>query len=368
MEIFYKNEDLIVSNSFYDNELLVISFCPLIDERQTMTKESGFGKVFFENKKISSIYVIPTWNHWYQYEYMKDALEIIKVLAKGFKKVVLYGVSMGGYGVLKYANYLNASDVISISPQAAVTGPQSEFDSRFRQFWDRIDHKSDSWHMESNFPLNVTIFYDHYHYEDGRHARLIAHHVKHAKLISLPFSGHEVFAVLNESGILSDFIFSLLAANVDYAQLLSKYRRNRAKSGVAWMYAARNSIARNRTGVAGRLYKKSIDVIEWRKSNGLTIDAAKAKMTLLNFVEFCFSTKNYALFNDMYERFSDRKIINVDLTEHYIECCFLNGDGSAFVAAVQKLDKSGKARSPKVAGLAKRAIEQSIATSSDFCL
>ncbi|MBK5012074.1 hypothetical protein IAE33_003934 [Pseudomonas sp. S60] len=331
-----------------------------------MTKDSGFGKVFFENKKISCIYVIPTWNHWYQYEYMKDALEIVRVLAKGFKKVVLYGVSMGGYGVLKYANYLNACDVISISPQAAVTGPQSEFDTRFLQFWNKINHKSDSWHAEQNFPLNITIFYDRYHYEDGRHARLISQHIRHAKLISLPFSGHEVFAVLNESGILSDFVFSLLSANANHAELLSKYRRNRAKSGVSWMYAARNSLARNRADSAGRLYKKAIDVIEWRKLNGLTIDAAKAKMTLLSFVEYCFSTRNYALFCDMYSRFSNRKLINVDLTEHYIECCLLKGDGSAFVAAVQALDKSGKVRSSKVKNLTKQAIERSIATASDF--
>lgn len=366
MEIFYKNKDVIISNSFYDTELLVISFCPLIDERQTMTKDSGIGKVFFENKKISCIYVIPTWNHWYQYEYMQDALEIVKVIAKGFKKVVLYGVSMGGYGVLKYANYLKACDVISISPQAAVTGAQSEFDSRFLQFWNKIDYKSDSWHAENNFPLNITIFYDRYHLEDSRHARLVSNYIKHAKLISLPFSGHEVFAVLNESGILSDFIFSLLSANVDYAVLLSKYRRNRAKSGVARMYAARNSLTRNRVNAAGRLYKKSIDVIEWRKLNGLSIDAAKAKMTLLSFVDYCFSTNNYAWFYDMYKRFSNRKIINVDLTEHYIECCFLSGDGNAFIAAVQELDKSGKARSPKVAHLTKQAIEKSIAAASDF--
>lgn len=367
MEIFYKNENVIVSNSFYDTELLVISFCPLIDEKQTMTKDSGFGKVFFENKKISCIYVIPTWNHWYQFEYIKDALEIIKVLAKGFKKVVLYGVSMGGYGVLKYANYLNACDVISISPQAAISGPQSGFDDRFIQFWNKIEHKSDSWHAEYNFPLNVTIFYDRYHFEDGRHAHLIAHHIKHAKLISLPFSGHEVFAVLNESGILSDFIFSLLGTDVNYSELLSKYRRSRAKSGVAWMYAARNSLARGRTVAAGRLYRKSIEVIEWRKANSLTIDAAKAKMTLLNFVDYCFATKNYALFQDMYKRFSNRKVINVDLTERYIECCFLQGDGSAFVAAIQELDKAGKPRSPKVIRLTSQAVEQNIALASDFC-
>ncbi|MFS0826263.1 hypothetical protein [Pseudomonas phoenicis] len=367
MEIFYKNDDVIISNSFYDNELLVISFCPLIDEKQAMTKDSGFGKVFFENKKISCIYVIPTWNHWYQYEYIKDALEIIKILAKNFKKVVLYGVSMGGYGVLKYANYLNACDVISISPQAALIGKQSEFDTRFLQFWNKIEYKSDSWHAEPNFPMNITIFYDRDHLEDGRHADIAAHHIKHAKLISLPFSGHEVFAVLNEAGILSDFIFSLLGANVDYAELLSKYRRNRAKSGVAWMYAARNSLARGRINAATKLYRKAIDVIEWRKSNGLTLDSAKAKMTLLSFVDFCFLTKNYALFNEMYQRFSNRKIINVDLTERYIECCFLKGDGSAFVTAVQELDKSGKTRSSKVTNLTQQAIEQSIATASDFC-
>lgn len=141
---------------------------------------------------------------------------------------------------IKYANYLNSSAVISISPQAAIAGDQSEFDKMFSKFWDKIGYKSDAWLFESNQPINTTVFYDKYHALDNGHAEIISRNIKHAKMIGLPFSRHEVFAVLNESGIPSDFIYSLMNGSADYVQLFRLYRNNRH----TWMYAAQNSLAR----------------------------------------------------------------------------------------------------------------------------
>ena len=366
MELFYKNNDVIISNDFFDSELLVVSFSPLVDEKQVSTKESGFGRSFFQSRKISCVYVIPTWNHWYQYEYVSDALEVIRLLSRKFKKVVVYGVSMGGYAALKYANYLNSSAVISISPQAAITGDRSEFDKRFSKFWDKIEYKSDAWLFESNQPINTTVFYDKYHSLDNEHAEIISRHIKHAKMIGLPFSGHEVFAVLNESGILSDFIYSLMNGSADFAKLLRLYRNNRHKSGVTWMYAAQNSLARGRGEIARRLYQKSVNVIEWRKKEGLNIDSAKAKMTLMAYVVYCLQKNDFDAFLDVYRRFSDNKIIKVDLRIKYFEYCVLNNDKSAFLVAYKTYKESGKTAISPVKEIVSSAIKNNLVAQADL--
>ncbi|MCF7545253.1 hypothetical protein [Pseudomonas petrae] len=366
MELHYKNEHVIISNDFFDFELLVISFSPLVDEKQQTHGDNGFGKSFFQSKKISCIYVIPTWNHWYQQEYIQEAMEIVRLLCKNFKKIVLYGVSMGAYAVLKYANYLPASDIISISPQAAITGPQSEFDKRFTQFWSKIEHISDSWLMEKNQPYNTTIFYDKHHDLDNRHAEIISRSIRHAKMVGLPFSGHEVFAVLNEAGILSDFVFTLLNKHFDGPELLKLYKKNRHKSGVTWMYAALISEKRGRVHAAQRLFQRSVEVIEWRKIHGLAIDQAKARMTVMAYVNHCFSSGNFSAFLDVYEKFSHNKIIKIDLQAKHLECFVLLKDKPRLINAFKEYTRVGGTRVGAVKNLINTALRHNLVSESDL--
>jgi pimeloyl-ACP methyl ester carboxylesterase len=366
MDLYYKNENVIISNDFFDFDLLVISFSPLVDEKQLAHSDNGFGKSFFQSKKISCVYVIPTWNHWYQREYIHEAMEILKLLCKNFKKVVLYGVSMGAYAALKYANYLPASDVISISPQAVIMGPQSEFDNRFAQFWNKIEHKSDSWLLEKNQPYNTTVFYDKHHDLDNQHAEIISRNIRHAKMVGLPFSGHEVFAVLNEAGILSDFVFTLLNKSFDGPELLKLYRKNRHKSGVTWMYAALNSAKRGRARAAGKLFQQSIKVIEWRKTQGLTIDQAKARMTVMEYVNYCFALGNFSAFLEVYERFSHNKIIKIDLQAKHLECFMHLKDKSRFIDAFRAYTRAGGTRVGAIKNVLNTALRQKLVTENDL--
>lgn len=366
MEIYYKNNHVMISNDFYDNELLVISFSPLVDEKQSVSAEHGFGKTFFQSKKISCIYVIPTWNHWYQYEYVKDAINIVKTVVPNFKKVIIYGVSMGGYAALKYADYLQAANVISISPQAVIAPPLADFDHRFSQFWEKIEYKSDSWLLEKASPIKTTVFFDRHHDLDNKHAQIISRNLRHCQMVSLPFSGHEVFAVLNESGILSDFIFSLINKDSPISDLLQLYRKNRHKSGVSWMYAAQNSMLRGRQGAAGRLYRHSIKVIEWRKNKGLTIDQAKARMTLMEFIAYCFKTGDLASFLDAYNLFSNNKIIKVDLSVKHLEYCFHLNDRDSFMTSLKALKDNGRNKEPAVNRITAKAVRQKLVSEADL--
>lgn len=366
MELYYNDEHVVLSSSYHNNNTLVISFSPLIDENRSMGKDDGFGVKFFESNEISALYVIPKWNHWYQYEYIESAIKILKCYTSRFEKVVLYGVSMGGYGALKYANYLEACSVISISPQAALRGPRSEFDKRFTQFWDKIEYISDDWLYEKVFPLNTAILYDKYHDQDNKHAQIILNHVKHAKSIHLPFSGHEVFAVLNESGILSKFILALVESHADYPSLLDIYRSVRGQSGITWMYAAINSRSRGRQGAASKLFEKSIEVILWRKKSGLTIDKAKARMTVMTFVSHCIESGQFDSLFKLYTSFADNNIIEIDLDDKYLEALFLSGQKEMFIAAYRKLEAQGKAASRNTKHLVRRAIDSSFLTASDL--
>lgn len=366
MELYYNDEHVVLSSRYHNKKTLVISFSPLIDENRSMGKDDGFGVKFFESNEISAIYVIPKWNHWYQYEYIESTLKILKCYIAKFERIVLYGVSMGGYGVLKYANYLEASSVISISPQAVLNGHKSRFDKRFSQFWDKIDHISDDWLYEKAFPLNTAILYDKYHEQDNAHAQIILDHVKHAKSIHLPFSGHEVFAVLNESGILSKFILALIESNSDYPSLLGAYRSVRGKSGITWMYAALNSQSRGRHESASKLFEKSIDVIQWRKRSGLTIDKAKARMTVMAFVSYCLESRRLDSLFKLYSDFADNSIIEIDLDDKYLEALFLSDQKEIFITTYKKFQAKGKTPSRNAKNLIRRAIDSHFLTPSDL--
>jgi pimeloyl-ACP methyl ester carboxylesterase len=366
MELYYSDEHVVLSSNYHNKKTLVISFSPLIDENRNMGKDDGFGVKFFESNEISAVYVIPKWNHWYQYEYIESALNILKCYIARFEKVVLYGVSMGGYGVLKYANYLAASSVISISPQAALSGPRSTFDTRFGQFWEKIENISDDWLYEKAFPLNTAILYDRFHADDNAHAEIILNHVRHAKAIHLPFSGHEVFAVLNESGILSKFILALIESHTDYSSLVNSYRKVRGESGIAWMYAALNSQSRGRHRAAAMLFQRSISTIEWRKKSGLNIDKAKARMTVMAFVGHCMATGRLESFFEMYSRFSDNKIIEIDLGDKYLEGLFIAGKREEFIAGYKSLQLQSKTASRNTKNLISRAVAAKFISANDL--
>lgn len=103
------------------------------------------------------------------------------------RRVVVFGLSQGGYAALKFHKMLGADISISFSPQISIN-PEDIIDYRFNKFYDST----------KNISMRITrkdmtdrcyIIYDPYDKNDARHVESLAL-TGNATAISLPFVGH----------------------------------------------------------------------------------------------------------------------------------------------------------------------------------
>ncbi|CAI3139932.1 hypothetical protein MWMV8_MWMV8_01267 [Acinetobacter calcoaceticus] len=186
-----------------DSNTLVLSFGDLITRASGLSVNAEKSLVKYQYNVIG---IMPKQKSWFPQASMIELAKTISPVLQGFKNIVGYGGSMGGYAAIKYSNLLNMNRVIAFVPQYSIDPTQVE-DRRYAEFFDAVANKD----MQIQPPdvdaaREYIIVYDPYFSIDREHYLKIKELLPSLHTIHLPFTGHEALSVLASSSLLHDFI------------------------------------------------------------------------------------------------------------------------------------------------------------------
>ena len=97
-----------------DSNTLVLSFGDLITRASGLSINAEKSLIKYQYNVIG---VMPKQKSWFPQASMIELAKAISPILEGFKNIVGYGGSMGGYAAIKYSNLLNMNRVIAFVPQ-----------------------------------------------------------------------------------------------------------------------------------------------------------------------------------------------------------------------------------------------------------
>lgn len=230
--IIFEDDDLLIMISNYckENKHAVIFFSPRIANvpEQVIDSNLAFSKVFFDKYPFTGIYIIPKWNHWYETENFDKAISAINNYTN-LQDIWTYGVSMGAYGAMRYAEQLNASGTISICPQASINKHLIPFEKRWGTELAKLNI-SENWMKLHKLAKNTYVFYDSKYIPDKRHVDLLKDNYSFITEVKVDFAEHAVAGVLLECGLLKETVLNLIYGNFYIESFLSTLKSQRTSS------------------------------------------------------------------------------------------------------------------------------------------
>ena len=210
-------------------------------------ERAGFGEAFLHGRGISVISVVGRGNHWYQYPDMSRALDVIRRELQTASVRITYGVGMGGYAAVRFAEAVNATACLALSPQYSNDPRKVPFERR----WVR-EARAIRWLPDLDGPIRCRIrpvlIYDSRE-DDARHAFLIAQDTM-VSAIAIPYGGHPTSTYLSGAGVLTGLIDDLHDSRLDTGRLQQRVLEAR-KSTPTWVgeLARRQPSWRPKTGI-----------------------------------------------------------------------------------------------------------------------
>lgn len=198
------------------SKTLVVSFGDLITRAK--------GTLINAEKSLSKydyavIGVMPKQKSWFPAASMQALLLELAPILQQFQRIVGYGGSMGGYAAIKYSKLLGLSRVVAMVPQYSID-PDEVADRRYSDFYD-VDLHADMRIQSDDIAqgCEYIIVYDPYFDHDREHFLKIQAVIPQVKVLHLPYTGHDVIAVLASSALLHDFIEHDFDATYFYKQM-----------------------------------------------------------------------------------------------------------------------------------------------------
>ena len=192
-------------------DTLVVTF----DNRDiAMTKREDrrpWGFSFIEKQGWSMLGVMANGWTWYRDDWVSDQFDQLASSGffNGFRRVVFYGASMGGYAACAFVAACPGADVVAISPQSTLDRALVPFETRYKTAWGRdFSGRYGDAAEASKAAGRVTILYDPYEPLDAAHvARFTGANVVHLRA---PLMGHRLGSSLHQMGILSQVTLGAL--------------------------------------------------------------------------------------------------------------------------------------------------------------
>ena len=197
----YRSAHLLVKAFHRGGHTCVITFDAFTDTANL--DRPAFGEQFFQNCQISAVHVVNARNRWYHEPDWRHAIAAAHTAARGYRRVVTYGASMGGYAALRFSRDLGAATALALSPQYSRDPNKVPFERRWAA------HRREPWlpELSGSLPHDVSavIVYDPMVAADRVHVDHIAREMTVHRL-PLPHAGHGSAAFLAEVGLLGTLV------------------------------------------------------------------------------------------------------------------------------------------------------------------
>lgn len=252
LELF-RSEDIVIRHYPRGTDCCVVTF-DAISFNLDLDREA-FAEEFLASRGISAIHVLSRHNNWYQDKDLPAALTRVEEVTSRYPHVVAYGSSMGGYGVLRYADDVAADLVIAISPQYSLSPERVPFETRWRETAQHVH-----WGPVDQRPLspraNAVIIFDPYCRQDQAHVARIGLD-RPFEPIAVPFSGHPASTYLAETGVFVPVIEHLIAGK-SVGHLVAPVLKKRRETAVYWVTLSEHAYPRSKRRAAA-LVRKGIE-------------------------------------------------------------------------------------------------------------
>ena len=190
---------------------------------------------------------------WYRDGWVCDQFDQLAASGffKGFRRVVFYGASMGGYAACAFVAACPGADVVAISPQSTLDKRLVPFETRYKTAWGRdFSGRYGDAAEVSKAAGRVTILYDPYEPLDAAHVARF----KGGNVVALraPLMGHRLGSSLHQMGILSQITLGALNGSLTEAEF---YRALKARKGFVRYQRElfKRALAKGHPGLARKL-------------------------------------------------------------------------------------------------------------------
>jgi len=222
---FYRASDEHAMLFIKRSDTLVVTFDNLDIAMEKRDDMRPWGFAFIEKQGWSMLGVTAAGWTWFRDPWVYKQFDDLKKKGffKGFKRVVFYGASMGGYGACAFAAACPGADVLAISPQSTLDKKLVPFETRYKTAWDRdFSGKYGDAAKVSAKAGRVTLIYDPYEPLDSGHADRFK--AKNVVKLRAPLLGHRLGSSLQQMGILSSITLGALNGTLTDAEFYQKLR------------------------------------------------------------------------------------------------------------------------------------------------
>gem|GEM_PF-4415465 len=226
MEIYRSNDIKVVASLGFNKNVVVVTFDSYTNVRHL--DRTGFAQEFLHKRGIDALHFISRDNDWYQLADFMEAVEAARRLTTGYKKVIAYGQSMGGYAAIRFGRLVGAEQALALSPQYSIDPKTVPFEDRWRVEAKRIRKFPLERHPPAGFTKTTWICFDPYE-RDKVHADLYEAHTELRRILT-PNSGHPCTGFLSEIGLLSSLVLRMIEGNLNAKEFQAEIRRHRKNS------------------------------------------------------------------------------------------------------------------------------------------
>ncbi len=192
-------------------DTLVVTFDNLDIAMTKREDRRPWGFAFIEKQGWSMLGVMANGWTWYRDPWVWEQFDQLAASGffKGFKRVVFYGASMGGYAACAFVAACPGADVVAISPQSTLDKSIVPWETRYKTAWDKdYSGKYGDAAQVSTAAGRVTLLYDPYEPLDSGHVERFKG--KNVVRLRTPLLGHRLGSSLHQMGILTPITLGAL--------------------------------------------------------------------------------------------------------------------------------------------------------------
>ncbi|WP_370204859.1 hypothetical protein [Pararhodobacter marinus] len=210
----YDSEDIRITQDVLEGASSVIVFFSSFKEADWQAVAGREDTIRFRGH--SGVFVTAKSNHWWQVPDLAKMCACIRAATRGYSQRIVYGSSKGAFGALLLSSDIDATRVIAVAPQTAISDPALPILPVWREAIAQRPILRDN--VAESLKLVPELMYDPHKGTDKPHIDALKARVEVTEL-RFPFGGHKLLRTFKEAGILGSVMGRVFDAPASEAEL-----------------------------------------------------------------------------------------------------------------------------------------------------
>lgn len=211
-------------------------------------QKAAFGEVFLKKAGFDAYHILISKIDWFQHQEFFDLIAAIRNDIPPERPVVAYGASMGGYGALLASKQLDAARVLSVVPQFSIDRGVVPWERRWKEHAEFIGDFTHDVAGEISETAEIYSVHDPRNIDDRQMA--LYPECPNWTQFRIPFSGHTPLIVLQQAGVLGEFVTAIVRGDVDAQHWRARLLSSRRSTRSYWRVIATHAVRRRRMDFA----------------------------------------------------------------------------------------------------------------------